>query len=340
MERFGIGLFWLRAVVFVLLCAIVLGYACYVLTPKYDYGIVSMLHLYRQENNTVDVLVIGSSLAYAGVNTNVLWAEYGIAAYDLCSAELPFWGSYFYLEEALKTQKPKVILLDAKAAIYQQDYSRRGRVIMNTFGILSPDTRFHAIAAAAKPGEAAGFVLMLPEIHSNYARLTWDDFVFPPKGKDSSWKGYIGMDAHEAHHRPSLVWNNTAKNLNQRQREYFVRILELANEKGIPLLVVGFPSPDYANDHMYYNALWRIADEYGVATINFNEPERRFGLAYSTDFADWQHLNVKGSITLSRELGRTLTESYNLPDRRGNAAYASYDRCLEIWRETWPDYEM
>ena len=106
--------FWIRAVCFAVITVLLLIYANYVFTPKHDYGICSMMTYYAQESDTIDVLTIGTSLAYAGINTNVLWKEYGIAAYNLCSAEQPFWVSYYTLQEALKTQHPKVILLDAK----------------------------------------------------------------------------------------------------------------------------------------------------------------------------------------------------------------------------------
>ena len=72
--------FALRAAGFVLLTAMVLTYAVYVLTPKHDYGVCSMANLYDQPENSIDVLAVGTSLVYAGVNTNVLWAEHGIAA--------------------------------------------------------------------------------------------------------------------------------------------------------------------------------------------------------------------------------------------------------------------
>ena len=105
------------------------------------------------------------------------------------------------------------------------------------------------------------------------------------------------------------------------------------------MLVVGFPNPDYANDHMYYNSLFAIAEEYGVPWINYNDPSLRFGLRFSTDFADWQHLNVKGSITFSRKLGQDLQAKYSLEDHRGDAYYASYDTCAEIWAKKYEDFE-
>lgn len=337
-----IALFWLRLVCFALLLILLLSYANFVLTPKHDYGICSMMNLYRQPRDSVDVLAVGTSLAYAGINTNVLWEEYGIAAYNLCSAEQPFWVSYYAIKEALKTQRPKVILLDAKPAIYTRDYSKRGRTILSTFGIRGIENRVGAILACVeKPEDAWGYILGLPEVHSNYGKLTANDFVFPPDNgsRGASWKGYIESDQVEHHQKPSLVFNTVKRNMNDREEEYARKIFELAQAEGIPVLLLGLPNPDYANDHMYYNALWAVAEEYGVHGLNYNDPKMRFGLRYSSDFADWQHLNVKGSITFSRKLGEDLKMLFDLPDRRGNAKYISYDECARQWFDQYPLFE-
>lgn len=337
-----IACFWLRLVCFALILALALSYGAYVLTPKHDYGICSMMNLYRQPDNSIDVLAVGTSLAYAGINTNVLWEEYGIAAYNLCSAEQPFWVSYYTLREALKTQRPKVILLDAKPAIYTSDYSKRGRTILSTYGIRGVENRIGAILACVEtPRDALSYILGLPEVHSNYQKLTAADFALPPDngGRGISWKGYIETDATEYHQRPSLVWNTVRHRLNAREEAYARQIFELASSEGIPLLLVGMPNPDYANDHMYYNALWSLAEEYGISGINYNDPSLRFGLRFSSDFADWQHLNVKGSITFSRRLGEDLKKRFDLPDHRGDRYYSSYDLCAENWAAQYPFFE-
>ena len=335
-------LFWLRLICFCIILGIILAYTSYVLTPKYEYGIGSMLNLYFQKRDTVDVLVLGTSLAYDGVNNYVLWAEYGIASYNLCSAEQPYWNSYYYLLEALKTQSPKLIILDAKPSSYKDDYQRRGRIILNTYGILSPFTRIGAIAASSKPDEFLSYMFALPQLHSFYKNLSADDFQFPPENNLNSinWKGFIGMDEHESHSRPSLVWTDTQKPMNEKQEEYLLKIFQVAVEQQIPVLLVAFPNPDYANDHMYYNSLWSIAEENNVEYINFNNPDLRFGLRYTTDFADWQHLNVRGSIILSRELGKKIKEMYELPDHRGNLDYISYNVGLEQWQSMWDEYTI
>ena len=175
----------------------------------------------------------------------------------------------------------------------------------------------------------------------NYDTRTWHDFSLPPDngGRGANWKGYIEMDAVEHHQRPSLVWTGTKRNLNDREEEYARKIFELCQREGIELMLIGMPNPDYSNDHMYYNALWAVAADYGIGGINYNDPSLRFGLRYSSDFADWQHLNVKGSMTFSKKLGEDLVERFDLPDRRGDEAFDSYEKTAAAWYEQLPSFE-
>lgn len=333
-------LFLLRAAVFAVILLMVLSYTLYVLVPKHDYGICSMTNLYQQDENTVDVLTLGTSLAYSGVNTNVLWQEYGIAAYNLCGAEQPYWISYHLLKEALKTQRPRVILLDAKASTYKADYSKRGRVFLGTMGIADPANRLAAVRASVSDEDFLSFVLGFPQLHSYYQQVKTESFAYPPDnaGRGFDWKGYIESTETEPHERPSLVWAGTKIAMNARQEEYCRKIVQLAADEGIPLLFIGIPNPDYANDHMYYNSMWQLAEELGVPNVNYNDPSRRFGLTYSSCFSDWQHLNVKGSVIFSRKLGEDLRAMYDLPDRRGNPQYHSWDICTDAWYNQYPEY--
>lgn len=332
--------FLVRAAAFAVVLMTVLFYTLYVLVPKHDYGICSITNLYQQKEDSVDVLVLGTSLAYAGVNTNVLWEEYGISSYNLCGAEQPYWISYYYLQEALKTQSPKVIVLDAKASTYTKDYSSRGRTFLGTTGIADPAIRLKAIRASVKEEDFLSYVIGFPQLHSYYSQVKWDNFAYPPDnaGRGKDWKGYIEATATEEHSRPSLVWVDTKVEIHARQEEYLRKIVELAQQTDIPLMFVGIPNPDYANDHMYYNSMWGIAEEYNLPYINYNDPALRFGLTYSSCFADWQHLNVKGSVVFSRKLGADLREMFDLPDRRGEAKYESWNTCADNWYAQYPEH--
>ena len=329
-------LFFVRAACFCLLAVFLLAYTQYVLTPKYDYGICSMNNLYAQPENSVDVLVVGSSLVYSGVNTNELWNRYGIAAYDLCSAEQPFWVSYYVIREALKTQRPRLIVLDAKPATYLANYSKPGRVVLSTYGIRSLENRLGAIFACVEDRREAGmYALGLSPVHGNYENVTASDFVIPPDngGRGTDWKGFIEMNETVSFSPASFAWTEKEKPINQREEEYVRKIFELAREEGIGVLLLSVPYIEYPADHAYYNTLWRIAAEYGVEGINFNHASLRSLMNNAYDFADTQHLNIRGSEVFSRRLGYELKKRFDLPDRRSDPYYASYDACLAAWEQ-------
>lgn len=334
--RFGV-----RLLCFLFLLFLVLGYALYVLTPKHDYGICPMNNLYAQPDNTVDILAVGTSQIYAGVNTNVLWAQYGIAAYDLCSAEQPFWISYYTIQEALKTQHPQIILLDVKPASYVGSYTRAGRIILSTFGIRGLENRFSAIRSCLQyPEEQWDFVLGLPAVHGNWVSLTANDFKYPldNEGRGSSWKGYIEMDATNALQRAAYDDAVEPRKINSREEEYLRKIIEMLQGTDIELILISTPYPDYPEDQAYIETIWDIAEECGVTYIDFNQPHYRGAIDENYDFADYQHLNIRGSINFTRRLATELRRNHTFADHRGDEAYASYDTCATIWYETYPSY--
>ena len=334
--RFGV-----RLLCFLILIGLILGYALYVLTPKYEYGVCPMNNLYAQPKDSVDVLAVGTSQIYSGINTNVLWSRYGITAYNLCSAEQTFWISYYVIKEALKMQHPKVILLDVKPASYIGSYSRHARVILSSFGIRGLDNRFGAIRSCVQTSEEAmDYILGIPAVHSNVEGLTAADFVYPldNNGRGSSWKGYIETDGTNTFQRAAYDDTVEAKKLNARAEEYLRKTIEMVQEAGIELILIAMPYPDYTEDQPYQLPVWEIAEEYGVTVMDFNQKSLRGAVYDEYDFADYQHLNIRGSVNLSVRLGTELRRNYSLEDHRGDAYYESYDTCAKIWYDSHPDY--
>ena len=336
--------FWARLVAFICIALIVLTYFIYVLTPKYQYGICSIFNYYGVDKGTVDVLAVGTSLSYTDLNTNILWDEYGIACYDLGTAEQPFWSTYYYLKEALKYQTPKVVLLDLKAITYLEDKVDRTRTVLCSYGLLNPVSRLQCIYECIEPEEFMGYALAYSQIHTNYLKTRWSDFVTPPNngGRGPTWKGYLEKDETADHDEPAINFSfaTPTNGVNEHEAEYFEKILQLCQEKNVTVMLVGYPNADYKHDHLYYCWAFQLAEKYGVTGINYNLPQNRPAINYHTDCADWQHLNVHGSVVFTRAVGEDLKELFDLEDHRGDPAYASYDECAELWFKKYPQYRQ
>lgn len=103
---------------------------------------------------------------------------------------------------------------------------------------------------------------------------------------------------------------------------------------GIRVMLVNlpYPCPNNSEEQLYTNAVWYTAEEYGIEYIDFVYMDQI--VDYSTDCYDpASHLNPSGAWKVTDFLGQHLSQAYDLPDHRVEAAYASWDKDYAAYRE-------
>ncbi len=293
---------------------------------------------YTQEENTIDVLCLGSSHTYSNINPAVLWDEYGMASYDFAGSNQPLWNTYYYFKEALKYQKPELVVLDVYRAVEYLDYQDDARVAMNTFGIQYSEDWKEALEVSLEEEDSyLDYLLRYPVYHSRYQEFKKQDFL-PYNGdyNQDNYKGFnlncISTTYYESFPDVSGVLDVGV--MTEKTEEYLLKIIELAEEEDIPLLLVSAPYMGITvEDKMIYNQIELIAEEYGVHFIDFNEYYNEIGFDPATDFAESSHLNYYGSEKYTRFLGRYISDNYEVTDRRGDEKYASWDANSEFYRK-------
>ena len=103
------------AAAFAVLAALLLGLAGLALRPaRVNYGAV--WGPYRAEPaDSLDYLYLGSSYAYCDVNPALVYDASGLTGYVLAGPEQTLSQTYYYLKEALRTQSPQAVILEASA---------------------------------------------------------------------------------------------------------------------------------------------------------------------------------------------------------------------------------
>lgn len=329
------------------LLAFVLTFAgiVHVLDFKYLDSIFKVDAFYELEENTVDVLVIGSSHAYQGINTAVLWKEYGIAAFNFCGAAQPIWNTYYYLEEALKTQTPKAIIFDTYYVHMSDDYTDESTAIKNTYGLKYSGTKGEAIKASfdtEKSGNQYFFSIL--QYHSRYSDLNKADF-YPYQANKAMYENHKGFYCYfqsEALPVRDLSVYDYYNTFTEKVDYYYRKILELANSKNIPIILTAIPFNAEAYHQGFFNTAEYIAEnEYGAKFYNFlTEYKSAIDLDYNTDFSDKQHLNYLGNTKLSNFLGDLLKNEYNIPDRRGDENFSSWEVDAEVYYNQLENHQI
>lgn len=315
---------------FILFALLLLGAVCVfvrVFSIKSGDGIYSMKKFYEQPKDSVDVLILGSSHAYENISTADMWEDYGIAAFDLGGSKQPLWNTYFYLVEALKYQKPKVIVLESYMTTYTEEYQEPGKAISNTFGMRFSMNKVRAICESVPKEDWWSYLLGYVQYHSRYTDLSYADFVKDQGDKRyTNWKGYKCGTLSKINEVTDVRGITDQIPMAEKSEKYFRMIIELAKEEQIPIVVVVSPHANICdNDERIYNYTEMVCTEYGVPFINYNLMYEETGIDSVNDFSDDEHLNHVGSEKLTECLEKYLVSNFELTDHRGDEKWSSWD---------------
>lgn len=324
----------IRIACFIFLLLVALNTANHIFKVKYGDGIYGLTKFYELEDNSVDVLILGSSHAFENFNTGVLWDKYGMASYVLAGSIQPMWNTYYYLREALKSQKPELIVLEGYLTTCQYEYSDDSRIIKNNYGLKWSGNKIESLMTSAPRDRWGEFMLEYTQYHNRYTQISSEDFLLD-KGRIlyRDWKGFgCNMKTKEVK-TPDVGQITEQMPLDQKTENYYRKIIELAVEKNIPIIIIIAPYAGITDDEQkMFCTAGKIAEEYGVEFINYNLCYQDVGIDFSTDAADEGHLNYKGNQKFSETVGQYLKEKYRISDRRGNSLYYSWENNADYIR--------
>lgn len=110
---------WVRIAAFLLIVGVLCAYLAKVAATggtdqdgHYSAG-VTLAGLYAEPDDSLDVLILGTSTSGAAFLPKVIWDEQGIASYDFCTPVQSAATSYYLLQDALRSQQPKLVVLNA-----------------------------------------------------------------------------------------------------------------------------------------------------------------------------------------------------------------------------------
>lgn len=317
-----------RIICVLLVIALAIGGLWYVngvLIMKRSDGILTMQDFYAQPDGTVDVLLVGNSHSGINIDTATLWDSRGIAAYDLWGGVQPLWNSYHYIVEALKYQTPKLIVLEVMASTSDYEYSEEQNQIKNTAGMRLSKNKIEAVRASAPEDRQLNLLLGFPLYHGRFDELTMEDFQHFPWSKGlENFKGSMLRYGTGSYEFESAEGISETAPVMDKELEYLNKIIDLCREKSVPLMLLKTPSLEREQTQPILNTVAGIAEDNGLAFVNMNLMDDELGIT-ADDWSLDRHMNAGGARKVSAWLADHLQSEYGIPDRRGDAAYASWD---------------
>ena len=289
-----------------------------------------------------DVLFLGDSIMNTGVFPMEMWEKYGIAGYNIASYGNTLPITYWALQNALNYAKPKLVVLDVQGVSKGYKLSGNSSDVHTAFDcypitktkLETLDDLMDDPDAVDDDGTAYAdmkweYLFTLGKYHARWSELTDEDF-HPVYNKEKGAKSVIAVADIGDY---DLIDENMAtEESGQTGFVYLRRIIEDCQTRGIEVLLVHLPYPANEQQQMDANAVWAVAEDYGVDYIDYVSMDQVAD--YAADCFDaHEHLNPSGARKVSDYLGRYITEHYDVDDHRGDAAYTAWADDAVAYRE-------
>lgn len=308
----------------------------YLLAPKYAESLVegSMTSAYYDEVKDHEVIFLGDCEVYANFSPMVMYEETGIKAYVRGNSQQLIWQSYYLLEETLKYEVPKVVVLNVNAMRYGKDSEE----VSEPYNRLMIDKmkwsleKINLIKESVTEEETfISYVFPLLRYHSRYSSLTREDFEYLFKDKKNTYNGFLINKNIKAVDNLPTKRVLPDYSFPSECYEFLNKILELCKENDIELVLIKAPSlyPYWYDE--YDNAISNYAEENDIDYYNLLNNVEEIGLDYAVDTYDGGlHLNLTGATKLSKYFAHILADNYDLNTYINDPIY---DDKLEEYKE-------
>lgn len=336
----------LRIIIFIVLILWMLLHLTYILRTNGDVK-DRFVGFYAEKRDTIDAVIIGSSPVAPAFVTPMIYGDMGITMYPLSSNMQRPVAAKYLVEEALKTQKPELIIFEMRMWT-SADEDLLGNMAHTrevTDNLKYSPNRIKTINAMVDDeSERLTYYFDIFKYHSNWKTLfLWSQFRTLFYSYPDDLKGFVVETDVGPADEPFSVEASVTEAIPPEQEEYLLDLLDYLEEKRQKALFVITPYSSTKEEQRRINYLSDLITSRGYDFLDMNQHIDEIGLDFQTDIRDYgTHVNVAGGEKVTRWFENYLKENYINPgvaltvDHRGDKKYSSWDKAYRQWLS---DYE-
>lgn len=311
---------------------------------------------YMEEENSLDMVLIGSSENYAGYNPVLAYEEYGFTSYSYVFSGTDFSLFEEQLDEILRVQSPQMVVVDI-GEMHRANRSSKDKIFRQFMaGIPFSEHKVQMIREHGDPEHILSYWFPFFVYHGDASLETVYDYVrlnaAVRKRGFTLLKGIVTFTGTGENWDGPYVtpWRNTdgdhsVAELSQEVEDTCRDVVAVCRKHPeVQFLFINTPHR-IANDEMYLsyqtiNAMGEYLRAEGYDFINLESMTDVLGLVPETDFYNNAHLNLYGQYKLTRFLGQTMVETYGLKNREQSPENQQrWDTCVAYQKRYYALFE-
>ena len=325
-----------------LFCALLVCTVAFVSRVVERKASVNKLKPFLDRAREFDVLFIGDSHVVNDVFPMELWRDYGIASYNIASYGNTMPVTYWTMMNALDYASPELIVIGVMDVDKNYKLTGSSSDVHTAFdGFPLSLTKIRAIEdlmADSYETDDDGnyyadmrweYYFTLGKYHTRWSELQMSDLRYEPNRMKGAQMAISVSDPNDY----ELIDGAQASEESGWGFIYLKKMIEECQNRGIDVLLVHLPYPATMEQQEAANAVYYVAQDYGVDYIDFVYLDQV--VDYQVDCYDpFSHLNPSGAQKVTDYLGRYIAENYAIADRRADAGYAAWDDDYEAYLAT------
>ena len=265
-----------------------------------------------EPKDTIDMIVVGDSEPFTAISPMELWEDYGYTGYLCCSTETKIYETVQILSKIRKKQKPKVLLIEVNY-------------------LFRPSKISDAIESSVET------IIPAVEYHDRWKNLKKEDFNTKCEYKEiSALKGYKYTSETVACKEKDIMKdkeNYELKNVPRLNKMYFKLIKEYCKENNIKILAFRVPTMENW-DYSSYMSSKKFMENENIEFWDMNTSKDEIKIDWSSDSKDGgDHLNYKGAVKTTENMGKWLHKKNILEDHRRDKKYDEWNKSLDRYHK-------
>ena len=264
--------------------------------------------------DSMDIIVLGSSHAQYSYVPAYMYQDTGLYSYVLGSACQPYEVSYEMLKEALKTQNPELVVMEAFTATpLSSTCAGDGCYVMAAYQ-MRDEEKLNVINMLPKE-KAKTYYNEFINCHNDWktAENLKELFI---KEKNTYYEnnfGYLENPFHgtENYWYPYMYENSTLEvELDETDLNAINNIKKLCDSKGIKLMLYMVPMDSITEeDQAYRYKIWEWAKENSVLYQDYVDQAEEIGFKMCI-YSDGFHSYSNGASLITHKLSKFISENY------------------------------
>lgn len=335
----------LRAFIFLIVAALLFLYLNQVFTiGDTDASRQIFEDFYEQEEDSIDVMYMGTSATNRYYNTTMAFHEDGVAAYNLAVMGMPMLFMPTLIDEVEKTQDPSLYVIELRNVLKSKNEVTDAHIRRVTDSMKVSSNKFNAIETALEYTEGAdgelsnideGLLDYYVPIVKYHGRLISGDMsvldVVMVSGQVPVQGYVLSMKTLVQKAQKDAVLSDERVPLAPEMEDALVNTLDACDELDKDVLFVLAPYSVKEGDAAKLNTAKDMVESRGYTVIDFNDPEifAATGIDRTTDFYNSKHVNYLGAEKYTYYLTKYIKANYKITDRRGDSKYDLWEKGYE-----------